>query len=155
VYKKGGGFAARAGQLVLAGWDGVSLAYRVLRRIKDQRLVIVEDDISINRALSDYFGGGNTVLTFGSAEEVLAAMDGLGDVQVFIIDYKLPGMDGGVLFRSLRSRFSGAKFILITGEMNYEVAESNRQLGWDALILKPFDFSILEDNISVLVAAAA
>jgi len=35
------------------------------------------------------------------------------------------------------------------------VAETNRELGWDALILKPFDFGILEDNISVLVSATA
>jgi DNA-binding response OmpR family regulator len=127
----------------------------VLRRIKDQRLVIVEDDTSIQQALDDYFCGQNTVLTFGSAEDAIAAESTLGDVDVFIIDYKLPGKDGGELFRHLREKFSRAKYILITGEMNYEVAESNRQLGWDALILKPFDFSILEDNISVLVSAVA
>jgi DNA-binding NtrC family response regulator len=127
----------------------------VLRRIKDQRLVIVEDDASISEALSDYFSSQNTVLSFASAEDAVAAEAEFADVNVFIIDYKLPGMDGGELFRHLRGRVPGAKFILITGEMNYEVAENNRQLGWDALILKPFDFSILEDNISVLVAAAA
>jgi len=141
--------------LVLAQPDGESLISIVLRRIKAHRLVIVEDDLSISRALDDYFGTENTVLTFGSAEEALAAEAEFGEVHVFIIDYKLPGMDGAELFQTLRGRFPAAKYILITGEMNYEVAESNRQLGWDALILKPFDFSILEDNISVLVAAAA
>lgn len=140
---------------MLALADFVPLAYRVLRRIKDQRLVIVEDDASISQALDDYFSTQNTVLTFASAEEALEAESQFGEVQVFIIDYKLPGRDGGQLFRHLRGRYPGAKYILITGEMNYEVAENNRQLGWDALILKPFDFSILEDNISVLVAAAA
>jgi DNA-binding NtrC family response regulator len=143
------------GHNVLAQAVAVSYRFGVLRRIKDQRLVIVEDDVSIKQALDDYFSGQNTVIAFTSAEEALAAEPTLGDVQVFIIDYKLPGMDGGKLFHLLRRRFPGAKFILITGEMNYEVAENNRQLGWDALILKPFDFSILEDNISVLVAAAA
>jgi DNA-binding NarL/FixJ family response regulator len=64
-------------------------------------------------------------------------------------------MNGAELFARLRGHFPQARFILITGEMNYEVAENNRQLGWDALILKPFDFGILEDNISVLVTAAA
>jgi two-component system OmpR family response regulator len=127
----------------------------VLRRIKGQRLVIVEDDTSISGALADYFSSQNTVLSFESAEDALAAEAQLEGTHVFIIDYKLPGQDGGELFRHLRSRFPEAKYILITGEMNYEVAENNRQLGWDALILKPFDFGILEDNISVLVAAAA
>ncbi len=115
----------------------------------------MEDDFAISRALDDYFGTENTVLTFGSAEDALASEGEFGDVNVFIIDYKLPGMDGAELFQALRRRLPGAKYILITGEMNYEVAESNRELGWDALILKPFDFGILEDNISVLVAAAA
>lgn len=127
----------------------------VLRRIKDQCLVIVEDDSNILSALSDYFGADNKILAFSSAEDALAAEAAFGEVHVFIIDYKLPEMNGAELFANLRGRFPRAKFILITGEMNYEVAEGNRQLGWDALILKPFDFSILEDNIAVLVSAAA
>jgi two-component system response regulator GlrR len=124
----------------------------VLRRIKDQRLVIVEDNSEIKQALADYFGEQNTVRAYSSGEEALAdAESGLADAQVFIIDYKLPGIDGSELFRQLRPRFPQARYILITGEMNYEVAETNRAAGWDALILKPFDFSILEDNISVLI----
>ena len=125
----------------------------VLRRIKDRRLVIVEDNDAIKESLSDYFGPQNTVLAFSSAEQALEAVPTLGEVQVFIIDYKLPGIDGSELFQQLRVHFPQAKYILITGEMNYEVAETNRELGWDALILKPFDYGILEDNISVLVSA--
>jgi DNA-binding NarL/FixJ family response regulator len=56
------------------------------------------------------------------------------------------------LFQYLRLRFPQAKYILITGEMNYEMADNTRKLGPDALMLKPFDFTILEDNISTLVA---
>jgi two-component system, response regulator YesN len=126
----------------------------VLRRIKDQILVIVEDDNDIRGALSDYFGPDNKVSAFASAEDAVAAESTLNGVTVFIIDYKLPGMDGAELFQKLRTRHPRAKYILITGEMNYEVAETNRALGWDALILKPFDFGILEDNISVLISAA-
>jgi DNA-binding NtrC family response regulator len=127
----------------------------VLRRIKDQVLAVVEDNSQIKESLADYFGDQNQVLAFSSAEEAIAADAELGGVRVFIIDYKLPGMTGSELFGRLRSRYPGAKYILITGEMNYEVAETNRELGWDALILKPFDFGILEDNISVLVSPAA
>jgi len=127
----------------------------VLRRIKDQVLAFIEDNSQIKDSLTEYFGGQNKVVSFSSAEEALAAGSALGDVHVFIIDYKLPGMNGSELFSRLRSQFPGAKYILITGEMNYEVAETNRELGWDALILKPFDFGILEDNISVLVSATA
>ncbi len=125
------------------------------RQIKEQHIVIVEDDLYISQSLNDFFSGRNTVQVFASAEEALAAETGFKDVTVFILDYKLPGKDGIELFKHLRDKFAQAKYILITGEMSYEMAESTRNLGLDALILKPFDFMILEDNIAGLLSAAA
>jgi DNA-binding NarL/FixJ family response regulator len=126
----------------------------VLRRTKDQRIVIVEDEVFIREALESYFGDQNEVLCYASAEEALAAQDQLGGATVFIMDYKLSGMNGIELFQQLRLRFAKARYILITGEMTYEMAENTRRLGLDALMLKPFDFTILENNISSLVAAS-
>ncbi len=126
-----------------------------MRRIKDLNIVIVEDDTEVNELLKDYFSQKNRVQTFFSAEEALKTQGSFSDVDVFIIDYKLPGLDGVNLFQQLRAVLKSAKYILITGEMNYEVAENTRQLGPDALILKPFDFNILEDNIATLISAAA
>ncbi len=123
------------------------------RRIKDQRLVIVEDDAFISESLKMYFSLQNEVLLFGDAESALAAADQFAGVNVFIMDYRLPGKDGVELFQQLRLRYPKAKYVLITGEMSYDLAESTRRLGFDALILKPFDFGILEDNLSTLVAA--
>jgi DNA-binding NtrC family response regulator len=125
------------------------------RQINGQRLVIVEDDPFISESLTAYFGDRNSVTTFPSAEEALAAESQLQGVNVFIFDYKLPGKDGIELFKHFRTNFPSAKYILITGEMSYEMAETTRTLGLDALILKPFDFTILEDNISGLISAAA
>jgi len=125
------------------------------RQIKDQRLVIVDDDTFISESLSDFFGSRNTVKTFASAEAAIAAENELHDINVFIFDYKLPGTDGVKLFQHFRTRFPAAKYIMITGEMSYDMAESTRALGLDALILKPFDYTILEDNISSLISTAA
>ena len=128
---------------------------RVPRRISDQKIVIVEDDPYIRQALSDFFSGRNIVQTFPSAEDALAAEAGFETVNVFILDWKLPGKIGVELFQHFRDNFPAAKYIMITGEMNYEMAENTRKLGLDALMLKPFDFTILEDNISGLISAAA
>lgn len=125
----------------------------MLRRIKDQRIVIVEDDVFIKEALESYFSGQNEILAFGSAEDALDAEGRFAGVSVFIIDYKLPGKSGVELFQYLRLRFPKARYILITGEMSYDLLDDTRKLGLDALILKPFDFTILEDNISSLVSA--
>ncbi len=124
------------------------------RQIKDQSIVVVEDDPYIGGALDAFLGDKNIVQTFESAEDALAATDHFRGVGVFIIDYKLPGKDGIELFKELREQFSTAKFILITGEMSLDMVEKTRQLGVDALMLKPFDARILEDNISGLLSIA-
>jgi DNA-binding NtrC family response regulator len=125
----------------------------VPRRIKDQRLVIVEDDVFIRKALEDHFSVQNKVMAFAAAEEALEAADKFDLVSVFIIDYLLADKNGIELFQQLRLRFTKARYILITGEMSYDMADNTRKLGLDALLLKPFDFAILEDNIASLVSA--
>ena len=127
----------------------------VPRHIKDQSIVIVEDDKFISEALEVFFSDRNSVQTYASAEDALAAESNFEGVNVFILDYKLPGKNGVELFHHLRLSYPAAKYILITGEMSYEVAETTRTLGLDALILKPFDFMILEDNIAGLLGVSA
>ena len=124
------------------------------RQIKDQSIVVVEDDPYIGGALDAFLGDKNIVQTFESAEDALAATEHFRGVGVFIIDYKLPGKDGIELFKELREQFPAAKFILITGEMSLDMVEKTRELGLDALMLKPFDARILEDNISGLLSIA-
>jgi two-component system response regulator GlrR len=126
----------------------------VPRQIINQSIVVVEDDPYIGGALDAFLGDKNVVQTFESAEDALAATEHFRGVAVFIIDYKLPGKDGIQLFKELREQFPKAKFILITGEMSLDMVEKTRQLGLDALMLKPFDARILEDNISNLLSIA-
>ncbi len=124
------------------------------RQIKDQSIVVVEDDPYIGGALDAFLGDKNIVQSFESAEDALAAAEHFRGVGVFIIDYKLPGKDGIELFKELREQFPKAKYILITGEMSLDMVEQTRLVGVDALMLKPFDARILEDNISGLLSIA-
>ena len=124
------------------------------RHIQNQSIVVVEDDPYIGGALDAFLGDKNIVQTFESAEDALAATEHFRGVSVFILDYKLPGKDGIELFKVLRDQFPAAKFILITGEMSLDMVEKTRELGLDALMLKPFDARILEDNISGLLSIA-
>ena len=100
----------------------------------------------------------------GRVARVEAAQRGVGEivedrtdfreVGIYIIDYRLPGKNGIELFHELREQFPKAKYILITGEMSLDMVEKTRELGLDALMLKPFDARILEDNISGLLSIA-
>ena len=114
--------------------------------------MVVEDDPYIGGALDAFLGEKNIVQTFESAEDALAAAQHFRGVGVFIIDYRLPGKDGIELFNELRGQFPAAKYILITGEMSFDMVEKTRTLGLDALMFQPFDARILEDNISGLLS---
>jgi two-component system, NtrC family, response regulator GlrR len=122
------------------------------RHIQDQSIVVVEDDPYIGGALDAFLGDKNIVQTFTSAEDAIEASEHFRGVGVFILDYRLPGKDGIELFHELKRQFPKAKYILITGEMSLDMVEKTRQLGVDALMLKPFDARILEDNISNLLS---
>jgi two-component system response regulator GlrR len=126
----------------------------VPRHIENQSIVVVEDDPYIGGALDAFLGDKNIVQTFETAEDALGSIEHFRGVSVFILDYKLPGKDGIELFKELRDQFPAAKFILITGEMSLDMVEKTRDLGLDALMLKPFDARILEDNISGLLSIA-
>lgn len=121
--------------------------------LKAKNIVVVEDDELTSQSLKHYFQEDNTVTVFGSAEELLEQQDALAGTDLFIIDYRLPGIDGVELFHKLHHGFGEAKFICISGEMSMELASQINEIGFDALILKPFDFAILEKNISSLTEA--
>lgn len=121
--------------------------------LKAKNIVVVEDDELTSQSLKHFFQDHNTVSVFGSAEDLLAQIDELSAANLFIIDYRLPGIDGVELFHKLKHGFGAAKFICISGEMSMELASQINEIGFDALILKPFDFSILEKNISSLTEA--
>lgn len=117
-----------------------------------KNLVIVEDDELISEAMTDYFGDANTVSTYETAEALIEALPLLQAADVFILDYRLPGMDGIELFKKLKPEHGSTKFVCISGEMSVELAQEAQTLGFDALILKPFDFHILEQNIAELLS---
>ena len=118
-----------------------------------KRIVVVEDDGLTSQSLCDHFQSHNSVQAFASAELLLENRSDLNDIDIFIVDYRLPGMDGVELFQKLKHDFPNAKFICISGDISMELASTINDIGFDALILKPFDFSILEQNIASLTAA--
>lgn len=123
------------------------------RELKDKIIYVVEDSITIADMLSEWFRPQNTVLVSFSAEDALTKLEPAPPIDVFIIDYRLPQMNGVQFFEIIRPSYPQAKFIMISGEISLEMAANFQQVGFDALILKPFDLAILEKNILNLVAA--
>ena len=81
------------------------------------RILIVDDDRSICEAYREILTAeGYDVLTAGSAEEALAALDGIGGrIDVLILDIGLPDADGADLAREISARIGNRPTLYVSG----------------------------------------
>ena len=99
-------------------------------------VVIVEDDLAVRCALSfSLKTEGITVCAYASSAELLAEVP---SADCFVIDFKLPGMDGLNLLAELRRRRIAAPAVLITTQPSTSVRRRAETAG-AALIEKLLD----------------
>ncbi|MBI4246414.1 MAG: response regulator [Candidatus Rokubacteria bacterium] len=55
-----------------------------------------------------------------------------------IVDYKMPEMNGFEVFEQARALRPDMKFMLLTGHGTSDVVEDATDMGFDAILLKPF-----------------
>src|SRR2546423_2032897 len=86
------------------------------------RLAIVDDHPVVREAFSNLFElveGLEVVATAGDADEALAAL-ATTDVDVAIVDFALPGVDGGVLTSRIKQRHPGVRVLIFTASLDPE-----------------------------------
>jgi FixJ family two-component response regulator len=103
-------------------------------------VAVVDDDDSVRAAIRDLLDAeGFTSLGFSSAEQFLRSRQA-GKAGCLILDFRLPGMNGGELQQYLRARGSSVPVIYATAEGHH--GNRRRQLlqaGALAVLSKPFD----------------
>jgi len=83
-----------------------------------------------------------------SGQEALAALseyddDTLPDIDVVILDIKMPGMDGIETLRQIKIRYPVIEVILLTGHGAVDTAVTGLKAGAFDYLLKPADFEEL------------
>jgi YesN/AraC family two-component response regulator len=123
----------------------------IFDRIKNMKIMLVDDDEWIRDSLSLFFEAeGCHLLTLETAEEAMEAVKKQG-YDIVISDYKLPGMDGLEFLRRVKERQPDAVEILITGYGNYEVIKEARKIGVKDFIPKPFTSENVETSLGRLI----
>lgn len=110
-------------------------------------IFVVDDDAPVRRAVDRLLRtAGYCVRTFGSAREVLAAMqDDLPSC--LIIDVRMPECNGLDLFDALRRTTTTAPVIFITGHGDIPMAVRAMKAGAFDFLTKPFDDRALLDAV--------
>lgn len=117
------------------------------------RLLIIEDDSDLVRALELYFSG--------AGYEIIAAEDGREGLQklyderpnIVILDIALPKMDGWDVCRRIRE-LSDVPIVMLTARTQEDERVKGLRLGADDYIVKPFSLKELEARLEAVLRRA-
>jgi CheY-like chemotaxis protein len=127
----------------------------IFNRIKNMKILLVDDDEWIRDSLSLFFEAeGCNLLAFETAEEAIEAVK-QQSYDIVISDYKLPGMDGLEFLRRVKERQPNAFEILITAYANREICEEAKMVGVRDIIPKPFTSEDVETSLARVIVNSA
>ena len=119
-------------------------------------ILIVDDERDFVEVLSlRLTDAGHRVQTAYSGKEALSVLaktepEALPDIDVVILDIKMPGMDGIETLKQIKAKYPVVEVILLTGHGAVDTAIKGLKSGAFDYFLKPADF----DELTVKLEAA-
>ena len=116
------------------------------------RVLVVDDEVDFATALALRLRRRGF-----AADAVFAGEEGLhraaaGDVDVLVVDLRMPGMDGLETLRAVRAAAPGVRVIVLTGHGTVASGIEGMQIGAADFLQKPADIETLS---AAIIAAAA
>jgi DNA-binding NtrC family response regulator len=113
----------------------------------DIRILIADDEMIVRQSLQNWFQEeGYTVDVAESGREALEKLTE-GQWDIFLLDIKMPGMDGLELQRKIKEIHPNATIIIMTAYASVETAVEAMKQGAYDYVVKPFDPDDLEHLI--------
>jgi len=114
-------------------------------------VLVVDDDEAVRIVTAGYLSDlGYDVIEADSGGAALETLDHHDRIDAMVLDFAMPGMNGGELARELRVRRPGAPILFATG---YADAEALTDVGEDMIVRKPFTQAELARKLSRTLAA--
>lgn len=142
-----------ATQLVRPSWCHLDMGRPAKEgRVSGLRVLIVEDEPSLRSLLKTALElfGHTVVVAQDGAEALEVCFAPTSEIDVVLMDVKMPTMDGLEATRMLRAdpRTSGMAIVMVSGlAMECDIREG-MQAGADAYVVKPFELRAITELVS-------
>lgn len=121
--------------------------------MKNAQILVIEDEQDIRDLISFQLKSeGHTVLAVDSADKAVSYIERGEKIDLFIIDWMLPGSMNGLEFtKKLKNHknYKDLPVIMITALTQAENIVSGLDAGADDYITKPFDLNVLQARVRV------
>ncbi len=112
------------------------------------KVLVVDDEKDFIEMLSLRLNeSGEKVAGVYSGKECLETLE-KEDIDVVILDIKMPGMDGMETLKEIKKRFPLVEVIMLTGHGTIETAVEGMKLGAYDYLLKPSEFDDLTAKLT-------
>lgn len=107
------------------------------------QVMLVDDEVEFLETLIKRMKKRNVDITgVKSGEEALITLD-QNQVDVVILDVRMPGMDGIETLKEIKKRYPLIEVIMLTGHASVEVAVQGMELGAFDYLMKPMNIDEL------------
>jgi two-component system phosphate regulon response regulator PhoB len=126
--------------------------------MKNAQVLVIEDELDIRDLISFQLKSeGHSVIAVESADKAISVIERGEKIDLFIIDWMVPGSMNGLDFtKKLKSHkdYQSIPVIMITALTQAENIVSGLDAGADDYITKPFDLNVLQARVRVQLRGA-
>jgi len=116
------------------------------------KILVVDDEAPImNLCLKVLQSAGHSVTGLNRGEDVLAQLTA-GPVELLVVDYKMPGIDGFEVIRRARLIQPALRIVLMTGHGTQTVIGEASKKGLDGILVKPFTPDELSEAVAIALS---
>jgi DNA-binding NtrC family response regulator len=116
------------------------------------KVLMVDDEVDFIETFSERLNMRNLETSkANSGEEALQILENTSDIEVVILDVKMPGMDGIETLAEIKKRYPLVEVIMLSGHADVESAIEGMKQGAFDYLMKPCDM----DQIIAKVTDAA
>lgn len=112
------------------------------------KILLVDDEVAFLRAMEKRLSKRHIKVSCASSgEEGLKKLSEEPELDVVILDVKMPVMDGIETLREIKKRFPTVEVIMLTGHATFESAIRGMKLGAFDYLMKPCDLEELVTKV--------